>query len=149
VRDLLTEAQETYWAGQVEIQRREAAGTLAYVQGKKDESMDLLRSAADLEDASEKHPVTPGPVVPARELLGELLLSLDKPAEALIAFESTLQRSPSRFNALYGAARAAEKVGNRDKARSYYATLLRVTDPGSDRSELKSARSYLKELAHK
>jgi tetratricopeptide (TPR) repeat protein len=149
VRDTLTGLQETYWAGQVEIQRREAAGTLSYAQGKKDEALDLLRSAADMEDASEKHPVTPGPVVPARELLGEMLLALDKPTEALAAFESTLQRSPNRFNALYGAARAAQKAGQREKARQYYSALVAVSDPVSPRPELRTAKSYLQEVARK
>ncbi|MFZ3213280.1 MAG: tetratricopeptide repeat protein [Terriglobales bacterium] len=145
----LVEVQETYWAGQVEIQRREAAGMLASAQGKKDEALELLRSAADLEDASEKHPVTPGPVVPARELLGEFLIMVDKPAEALTAFESTLQRSPNRFNALYGAARAAQAAGQREKARQYYSALVRVSDPGSQRTELSTAKAYLQEVARK
>jgi len=148
-RNTLTELQETYWAGQVEIQRREAAGMLASAQGRKDEAVDLLRSAADMEDASEKHSVTPGPVVPARELLGEFLLTLDKPAEALLAFESTLQRSPNRFNALYGAARAAQMAGQREKARQYYSALVAVSDPVSARPELRTARSYLQEVARK
>jgi tetratricopeptide (TPR) repeat protein len=145
----LVDLQETYWAGQVEIQRREAAGMLASAQGKKDEALELLRSAADMEDASEKHPVTPGPVVPARELLAEFLLTTDKPAEALLAFESTLQRSPNRFNALYGAARAAQIAGQREKARQYYNALLRESDPGSQRTELSAAKSYLQEVAQK
>jgi len=146
-RNSLTELQETYWAGQVEIQHRAAAGIVASAQGKKDEALELLRSAADMEDASEKHPVTPGPVVPARELLGEYLLRLDQPAEALVAFETTLQRSPNRFNALYGAARAAQIAGQREKARQYYDTLVRVSDPGSQRKELRAAKSYLQEVA--
>jgi len=148
-RNTLTELQETYWAGQVEIQRREAAGMLASAQGRKDEAVDLLRSAADMEDASEKASVTPGPVVPARELLAELLLTLDKPAEALAAFESTLQRSPNRFNALYGAARAAQMAGQREKAHQYYSALVAVSDPVSPRPELRTARSYLQEVARK
>ena len=148
-RDTLSKLQETYWAGEVEIQRREAAGVLALVQGKNDEALDLLRSAADMEDASEKHPVTPGPVVPARELLGELLLTLEKPAEALLAFESTLQRSPNRFNALYGAATAAQVAGQREKARQYYNALVEVSDPMSSRPELRTAKSYLQQVARK
>ena len=148
-RNTLTELQETYWAGQVEIQRREAAGMLASAQGKTDEALELLRSAADMEDASEKHPVTPGPVVPARELLGEFLLTTDKPADALLAFESTLQRSPNRFNALYGAARAAQIAGQREKARQYYSALVRISDPTSQRTELSTAKSYLQEVARK
>jgi len=145
----LVELQETYWAGQVEIQRREAAGMLASAQGKKDEALELLRSAADMEDASEKHPVTPGPVVPARELLGEFLLAVDQPSEALLAFESTLQRSPNRFNALYGAAKAAQMAGRREKARQYYSALVEVGSPVSSRPELRTARSYLQEVARR
>jgi tetratricopeptide (TPR) repeat protein len=148
-RNTLTELQETYWAGQVEIQRREAAGILAFAQGKEDEALELLHSAADMEDASEKHPVTPGPVKPARELLGELLLTIGKPAEALAAFESTLERSPNRFNALYGAATAAQTAGRREKARQYFSALVRVSDPGSQRPELSTAKSYLQEVARK
>ena len=146
-RDQLTGLQESYWAGQVEIQRREAAGMFAFAQGKKDEALELLRSAADMEDASDKHPVTPGPVKPARELLGELLLTVGKPTEALTAFESTLQRSPNRFNALYGAARAAQIAGQREKARGYYSALVKVSDPVSSRPELGTAKSFLQEVA--
>ncbi len=146
-RNTLTELQETYWAGQVDIQRREAAGILAFAQGKKDEALELLRSAADMEDASEKHPVTPGPVVPARELLGELLLTIGKPAEALAAFESTLERSPNRFNALYGAATAAQTAGQREKARLYFSSLIQMSDPVSQRPELSTAKSYMQEVA--
>jgi len=148
-RNTLAELQETYWAGQVEIQRREAAGVLASAQGKKDEALELLRSAADMEDASEKHPVTPGPVKPARELLGEMLLTVGKPAEALAAFESTLERSPNRFNALYGAATAAQTAGQREKARHYFQALVAVSDPLSQRRELSIAKSYLQEVARK
>lgn len=148
-RDVLTSLQETYWAGQVEIQRREAAGMLAFAQGKKDEAVGLLGSAADMEDASEKHPVTPGPVKPARELLGEVLLSIGKPEEALAAFETTLQSSPNRFNALYGAAAAAQAGGQRAKARQYFNALLEISDPLSTRPELRTARSYLQEVARK
>jgi tetratricopeptide (TPR) repeat protein len=100
-----------------------------------------------MEDASEKHPVTPGPVIPARELLGEYLLTLNQPTEALAAFESALERSPNRFNALYGAARAAQTAGQREKARRYYNALVRVSDPGSQRKELSLAKAYLQEVA--
>jgi len=148
-RDQLTGLHESYWAGQVEIQRRQAAGMLAFAQGKKDEALELLRSAADMEDASEKHPVTPGPVKPARELLGEMLLTVGKTAEALVAFESTLQRSPNRFNALYGAATAAQTAGQREKARHYFQALVTVSDPTSQRPELNTAKSYLQEVARK
>ena len=149
VHDTLSNLQESYWAGQVEIQRREATGMLAFAQGEKDEAVELLRSAADMEDASEKHPVTPGPVKPARELLGELLLTIGRPPDALAAFESTLQSSPNRFNGLYGAAKAAQAIGQREKARQYFSSLLQVSDPGSTRPELSTARSYLQGVARK
>jgi len=148
-RNALTGLQETYWAGQVEMQRREAAGMLAFAQGKKDEALELLRSAADMEDASDKHPVTPGPVKPALELLGEFLLTVGKPAEALAAFESTLERSPNRFSALYGAATAAQTAGQREKARHYFQALVAMSDPLSRRPELNIAKSYLQEVARK
>jgi tetratricopeptide (TPR) repeat protein len=148
-RDTLTKLQENYWSGQVEIQRREAAGMLAFAQGKKDEAVELLRSAAEMEDASDKHPVTPGPVKPARELLGDVLLTIGRPADALAAFEMTLQSSPNRFNALYGAATAAQAIGQREKARQYFSTLIQVSDPVSTRPELSKARSYLQEVARK
>lgn len=149
LRDILKQAGEDYWANQVEIQRIEAAGWTAFAEGKKDEALSLLRSAADLEDATDKHPVTPGPITPAREMLAEALLELKRPAEALPEFEKTLVSSPNRFNALYGAARAAELAGNRDKAREHYAALLKISSPTSERQELRSAKAFLGELARK
>jgi len=149
LRDTLASAKDSYWSGQVEIQRREVAGWLAYAEGKKDEAASLLRAAAEMEDATEKHPVTPGAVVPARELLGDLLLALNRPADALPEFEATLKAAPNRFNALYGAARSAELAGNSGKAREYYAALVQVSVPGSERPELRTANSYLRELARK
>ena len=91
----------------MEIQRREAAAWLAHSEGKHDEALTLMRSAADLEASTEKHPVTPGPIVPALELLGDMLIELNQPEQALLQFETSLKGSPNRFNGLYGAARAA------------------------------------------
>jgi predicted Zn-dependent protease len=87
-----------------------------------------MRSAAELEDSTEKHPVTPAPVVPARELLGEMLLELNQPAEALLEFEASSGREPNRFNGLFGAARAAELSGDKVKARTLYAKLVALCD---------------------
>src|SRR5262249_20184101 len=95
-RGALIAAKQTYWADQVDVQQRAAAAWVARAEGKKDEALKLMRAAADLEDSTEKHPVTPGPVVPARELLGEMLLELNQPAQALVEFEASLVREPNR-----------------------------------------------------
>jgi len=101
-----------------------------------------MRKAADLEDATEKSAVTPGPIAPASELLGEMLLELNRPGDAQRAFEATLRREPNRFRSLYGAARAAQQVGNSEPARRYAAELLNACAhadrPG--RPELAEAR---------
>ena len=144
LRDTLAQAKEKYWADQVEVQRRAAAAWVARAEGKSDEALALVRSAADLEDANEKHPVTPGPILPARELLGDLLLELSQPANALREYETSLQTAPNRFNSLYGAARSAELSGQRERARSYYAKLVEVSNLASgDRPELRQARTLL------
>ena len=103
-----------------------------------------MRSAADLEDSTEKHPVTPGPIVPVRELLGELLLDLQQPAQALVEFEAALRSSPNRFNSLYGVARSAELSGDRDKARGRYAQLVALCEKAdTERPELQRAKAFL------
>jgi hypothetical protein len=97
-----------------------------------------------LEDSTEKHPVTPSPIFPAREMLGELLLELDYPEQALMEFETSRQREPYRFNSIYGAARAAELSGDRDKARTYYTSLMVLREQAdSDRPELMHAKAFL------
>jgi len=132
-----------YWAGQVEVQRREAAAWLAYLEGKNDSAVGLMRSAADLEDASEKSPMTPGPVVPARELLADFLLELKLPAAALVEYKASLATAPNRLNGLYGAARAAEQAGQAGSARQFYAQLLEVCATPGDAPELRRAREFL------
>lgn len=140
----LAEAKEVYWATQVEIQRGAAAAWLAYAQGKHDEALTLMRTAAELEDTTDKHPVTPGPVVPARELLAELLLEMKRPADALKEFEADLVVSPNRFNALYGAAKAAELSGDKNKASMFYAKLTTLGERGDgSRPELQAAKKFL------
>lgn len=143
----LVDAKDNYWAGQVEIQRRAAAAWLAHAEGKNDEAVALMRSAVDLEAATEKHPVTPGPIIPARELLGDLLMELNHPAEALREYEASLRDSPNRFNGLYGAARAAELSGNKKQASDYYAKIVALTvNADSDRPELQKAKSFVARL---
>ena len=140
----LVEAKQTYWAEQVEIQRRLAAAWVARAEGQNDAALTLMRAAAELEDSTEKHPVTPGPIFPAREMLGELLLELNQPGQALKEFETSLQREPNRFNGIYGAARAAELSGHRDKAGKFYASLITLSEQAdSDRPELLQAKAYL------
>jgi len=104
------------WATQVEIQRRAAAGWLARAGRHDDDAIALLRSAADLEDATDKHPVTPGPVLPAREQLADLLLELDRPAAALVEYRASMRGSPARLGSYLGAAEAAERAGHADEA---------------------------------
>jgi hypothetical protein len=108
---------DAYWAAQVEIQMDEAKAWAAFATGRNGEALALMRSAADKEDALEKRPVTPGPMVPAREQLGELLLEGQKPGEALTEFETALKHAPGRRGALAGAVRAAELAGEQDKAK--------------------------------
>jgi hypothetical protein len=144
LRDTLAEAKQSYWAEQVEIQRRAAAAWLAYAEGQHEQAVTLMRSAADLEDATEKHPVTPGPILPARELLGDLLLELKHPAQALGEFEASLRASPNRFHGLSGAARAAQQAGDAEKARRYYAQLVSLSEHGDTaRAALTEAQSFL------
>src|SRR5436309_5126691 len=143
-RTALVAAKQTYWAEQVNIQQQAAAAWAARAEGKNDEALRLMRAAADLEDSTEKHPVTPAPVVPARELLGELLLDLNQPAQALVEFEASSVREPNRFNGIFGAARAAELAGNTAKAKTYYAKLVALCDKADgDRPELRQAKAAL------
>ena len=145
IREALANKKDTYWANQVEIQRQAAAAWLAFAEGNQDEALKLMRSAADLEAASEKHPVTPGAVVPARELLGDMLVELKRGDEALVAYESSLLDAPRRFNGLYGAARAAQLSGNQKKAAAYYAKVVSLTGRADTvRPELREARQFLR-----
>jgi tetratricopeptide (TPR) repeat protein len=144
IKDRLEQQEEPYWAGQTEIQRRSATAWLALAEGRPTEALAEMRAAAAMEDATEKAAVTPGPLAPARELVGEMLLRTNQPAEALQEFEATLKKEPNRFRALSGAARSAALAGNRQKASSYYALLLKVCEradtPG--RSDLVEARRF-------
>ena len=132
------------WGIQVAIQRRAVAAWLAHVEGKDDEALALMRSSAELESSTEKHPVTPGPIIPSRELVGDLILELHQPGQALQEFETSLLASPNRFHGLYGAAKAAELSGDKEKATSYYTKLVEIcSHADSDRPELREARASL------
>ena len=132
-----------YWAGLVGIQRRQVAAWLSHLEGNDEQALSLLRSAADIEDLSEKSPMTPGPVVPAREMLADFLLELKQPAAALVEYETSLKSAPNRFNGLYGAARAAEQAGRAAKARDYYGKLVEMCSQPSRAPELRRAQEYL------
>jgi hypothetical protein len=142
IKDRLTQANEGYWAEQTEIQRRGAAAWLALAEKRPDEALTMMRVAAEMEDGTEKSAVTPGPIAPARELLGEMLMELNRPAEALKEFQATLKKEPERFRALYGAARAASLSGDAAGERAYYTQLANICEQGDrpGRPELEEAR---------
>ena len=143
IRDTLKAANDAYWTDQVDIQRRAALAWVTLIEGRQDEALTLMRETAAQEDATEKAAVTPGPIKPARELLGDMLMQMKRPAEALAEYEATLKKEPNRFRAMYGAARAAAAAGQRPKAATFYASLLQIAkdadQPG--RKELAEARA--------
>jgi tetratricopeptide (TPR) repeat protein len=141
--DALKAAKNAYWTIEVEVQRLGAAAWVAHAKGNRDEALKLMRASAVLEAKSEKSAVSPGRLVPANELLGDMLLEDGKPAEALAAYEQAQVRDPNRYRSLYGAGQAAARSGNRDKARYYYGRLVENAGAGSERAELRAARDYL------
>src|SRR5664280_1645854 len=144
LRDGLAAKKDTYWSKQVEVQRLAVHGWIALASGQQAEALKSMRMSADLEDSMEKHIVTPSPVVPARELLGEMLLEVGQPVEALQALESSAQREPNRLRGLYDSARAATLSGDRDKAKIYYARLAALAENHhTARPEVQQAMAYL------
>ena len=128
----------------VDIQRQVAGAWVLYAEGKYDEALKAMSAAADAEDKTEKHPVTPGPLTPARELYGAMLLDHGMAKEALAAFEATMAKEPNRFNGFVGAAKAAQALGDQAKAKAIYEKLVAVT-AGSDaeRPALAAARAFV------
>jgi tetratricopeptide (TPR) repeat protein len=144
MRNELAAQKDAYKVNQVQIQVTAAEAWIKWKEGKTEEALQLMEEAAASEDKTEKHPVTPGEVVPARELLGDMLLQVNKPAAALAVYTANLQKRPNRFNALYGAALAAERSGEAAKAETYYRQLLAMVKPGTaQRAELNAARRYV------
>jgi hypothetical protein len=136
--------KDKYWADQIEVQRQAAAAILAHVRGKDEEALAEMQSAAKLEATMDKHPVTPSPVVPMRELLGDLLLEMNQPTQALSQYEDSLTKDPNRFRSVYGAAKAAERAGDAAKAKAYYQQLAALgSNADGDRPELTEAKAYL------
>jgi tetratricopeptide (TPR) repeat protein len=148
LRQLLGEMKAmklSYWAQQTEIQVAAASAWLALAQGRTDDALNGMQQAAELEDRSDKHPVTPGPLVPVHELLGEMLLELKRPAEALEQFERVQTAEPNRFRAIYCAARAAELAGDGQKALTLYDRLLTlVSKRDGERPEIAHAQRFLR-----
>ncbi len=126
IHERLSKSDEAYWAEQVEIQRRTVSAWTALAEGRTEEALQEMKSAAELEDDTEKSAVSPGPLATSRELLGEMLLQSNQPAEALEQFEAALKREPKRFRALYGAALAAQRKPDREASRRYFNELLMV-----------------------
>ena len=143
--DTLMLKKDSYNANQVMIQVKTAEAWILFKTGKNNEAIQLMTVAAVMEDKTEKHPVTPGEVIPARELLADMLIEMNKPAEALTAYVEDLKTHPNRFNGLYGAALAAEKSNNIEKANTYYRQLIAISNSsGSNRQELETAKLFLK-----
>ena len=126
LRDHLVDTKNFYWAEQVEIQRLAATAWTAWAEGEHNKALTLLRSAANREETTEKSAITPGPLMPARELLGEMLIELNQPQQALNEYEATLEREPRRFWSVYGSAKTAELLGDLEKATQYYEQLLEI-----------------------
>jgi tetratricopeptide (TPR) repeat protein len=144
LRDKLRGAKDVYWSEQVDIQARIASAWVLYAEGKNADALKAMNDAADAEDRTEKHPVTPGVPKPARELYGEMLLDSGNAKEALTAFEATQKKEPNRLGALVGAARAAARVGDTAKAREYYGKVVeQAGSEGNTRTEVADARKYL------
>jgi hypothetical protein len=144
IRDRLREAKTDYWAVQVDVEAQVANAWILYADGKYDEALKAMAAAADAEDRTEKAPVTPGPIVPARELYGFMLLDRGQAKEALAAFEATKTKEPNRFNGYAGAAQAAQALGDRATAKANYEKLIALTaGSNSDRPALATARTFV------
>jgi tetratricopeptide (TPR) repeat protein len=145
IRQALLEVKGDYdWATQVEIQLRAATAWLAQAEGKSEEALRLMRGAAELDDSTDKHPVTPGSLIPAREQFADLLLELNRPADALKEFEAALKIAPNRFNGVYGAAKAALALGDIRKAKTYFSKLVELCPlADGERPELEQAKKSL------
>jgi tetratricopeptide (TPR) repeat protein len=144
IRDKLREAKNDYWADQVAVQQQVATAWALYAEGKYDEALSKMSEAVDAEDKTEKAPVTPGPLAPARELYGYMLLDRGKAQEALVAFEATMAKEPNRYNGYVGAAQAARALGDTAKAKANYEKLVALAaDSGSERPTLAAARAFV------
>jgi hypothetical protein len=143
LEDKLLQAKDTYWANQVQVQRLDAAAVLAHAKGDDKKAIELARAAAELDATMDKHPATPAAVLPARELLADLLLETNDPKAAFKEYQEALRSDPNRFRSILGKARAANQSGDTAGAREAYQKILALTDPQADRPELAEARAFL------
>jgi tetratricopeptide (TPR) repeat protein len=144
IRDQLRDAKDAYWSEQVDIQRQIVAAWMLTAERRNEEALRAMAAAAEAEDRTEKAAVTPGPLAPARELYGVMLLEQGMSARALDAFEASMVREPNRFNSLAGAARAAERLGDNAKAKTYYTRLVALANRSDgSRPELAAAKQFL------
>jgi tetratricopeptide (TPR) repeat protein len=138
------EKTSAYWAKQIEIQRLSVTAWIVYQEGRENEALNIMQKAVELESSTEKHPVTPGEILPARELFADMLLDMGRYREALAEYETALKRSPNRFNSLYGAGLAAELGNNKSRAVLYYKKIVKITETvKTDREQLNHAKLYL------
>lgn len=145
LEDATVKAKEDLFARNIRVLRLELNAWLAYVEGKRESSIAQMREATELETSTPKAAVTPGPTLPAFELLGDLLTEQKQPAQALVAYKQSLELYPRRFNSLLGAARAADAANDKVAARSFYKQLLDVADGGTRQPALEEAKKYLAE----
>jgi tetratricopeptide (TPR) repeat protein len=145
LREKEVQAKDEYWTTQVEIERQGAEAWMHWVQGRHTQAIEEMRAAATLEDTTDKSAVTPGPLAPAHELLGDMLLEAKQPAQAVKEYEIGLKKEPNRFRSVYGAGHAAELAGDRQTATKYYTQLVNICEraDASGRAPLAHARSYL------
>jgi tetratricopeptide (TPR) repeat protein len=144
LRAALENANQSYWATQIEIQMLAASAWIAAAKGEKESALKFMRTAADLEDDSEKHIAMENRLYPMRELLGDLLLEQQQPGPALAEFEAALVSTPNRLRGLYGAARAAKATNQPEKATSYFRKIVEMTrDADADRTEISEARAAM------
>jgi len=143
LRKELESASDRYWATEVEVQRLTVLAWARWAKGEREEGLSDMVRAADLEDSSEKSPMTPGRILPAREVLGDMLLLVNRPAEALGAYEPSSLHEPNRFRGYFGAAVAAQRSGDVAKARAYCARLVELSAGGDPRPEVEQAKAYL------
>jgi tetratricopeptide (TPR) repeat protein len=143
IRTELASKNDKYWAAEVEAQRLAVMAWSKWAKGERDAALAEMRKAADLEDSSEKSPVSPGRLLPAREVLGEMLLEANRPADALKEFETSALRDPNRFRNYYGSALAAQRSGDAARARAYFEKLAQLGAKGDPRPELQQAKTFL------
>ncbi len=145
LHDTLVKQKDAYKANEVEIQIKTSEAWILFSSGKTTEALNLMNLAANMEDSTEKHPVTPCEVLPARELLADMLVQMNQNENALQAYEAVLQKCPNRFNSLYGGGKAAEKSGNKQKAITHFKQLVSIADTiNAERPEVAVAQSFLK-----